>query len=797
MAKDTNKNDNIYKKWKNKHKFSTTKDNKKQFNTVKKVRDDYEAAKMARSSSCYWTTGSDGDGGSWNDRWDLQEKLWLMWYKPSDADDYRSNVKLPETTGRIESTMHKLKNFTPVFNALPSDDEDVDKAKVASIIMNYVLNAAEVKGDVMTWAKNALIHGSGISRWVYMKKEGDYSFPLTDPKKMTDKQKKEVKEGKVIYGKKEHKTKYEGFALMPIPIQEFYVDPDAVTLHGKVKEARYVVWRRIMHIESFKAEFKHNKSCINVDKVKGASSYKSTTDSYEFFKPPQDIAGGDMVEVLEYENLIDDEYIIVANDLQIRNTPLPYFHKEFTFHKTDTISHPNQFYGIGIPDFLENIQAAAEVTFNMMIDKMWRSLNKKYLIESSVYGEFTEGYTRTDSQFIPVSSNDGSSLSSKVQPLSDDQFGFESFNLLGLFGNYATMATQIDPAQMNLQQADRTATATAASRELIEAMLNAIIYNMGLALTAMGKQTWSMIKQKWALPKIKKIVKDGKSVEKKVPRKIRLDGLKVIYDDGKYNVEKDTGDYSFLEINESLLNSAEEYDIVIAPDSLKVFSRAQEVQKMQEAYAQMMPNAVDTSNPEKVAQHPLPLYDGGKLAKKFVKTLELSDELLLDKSEDTEEEIALAKQHVELIMQGKEVAGVPGKSEAHRLVEARVLTAINAQVKNLRQEVENANVVQIDQMTGQQVTMNNPQLEQSLEKMESIQKALVDHLSTENMPRYKETSIAIGQSDAMSQPKTQGVPMPNGGAGFSGAGASQGLQIPSQSGNAPMPNISNLTGTPV
>ncbi|NJL10608.1 MAG: hypothetical protein HC908_11810, partial [Calothrix sp. SM1_7_51] len=144
MPTDTKTVDN-YSNWKRFHAIKT-KDSvaKGEFEGIEMVRKDYEAARLGRRNSCWWTTktsGSgdltDGTGGDWVDHWDKQKKAWLMWYQPSENDDFLSNIKSPTTTGRIESTFHKFRKLNIRWEAIPNSESDMGKEEVFNFLFEY------------------------------------------------------------------------------------------------------------------------------------------------------------------------------------------------------------------------------------------------------------------------------------------------------------------------------------------------------------------------------------------------------------------------------------------------------------------------------------------------------------------------------------------------------------------------------------------------------------------------------------------------------------------------------------
>jgi hypothetical protein len=483
---------------------------------------------------------------------------------------------------------------------------------------------------------------------------------------------------------------------------------------------------------------------------------------------------------------LDDEYIVVANDVEIINDPHPSCcrKKQLTFYKTDCIENPFQFYGIGIPDLLTHIQGASEITLNLMLDKMYRAMFGKYLVDTSILGEFSQAYVRPDNFIIPTNTLDGKSLAQKVMPLPSEPVSFDGFRMLEYFKEYATMATNVDPAQMNLQQAGQTATSSVLSRDLVDAMVGAILDNLAVTCKHIGRECWETVRSKWAVPKIKEIVGDDGKIKKiKKNRVIRLNGEKIVNEGGELELKKVNKKYSYFEVSKKELESEEDISIRISPESLEIISRGLEKRKVQEAYSQLMPNAVDPTDPAKVSAHPLPLYDARILAKKFVdKVLDGDDELLLNSAFDEDEDLDSARDHVRSILEGKYVSGTPGVSDTHLNYERVILATIGEQITELLEKIKKTVKLpkpQFDPVTGMQSEPEpqfDPILVSELEKLENVRDNLAKHFATDSLPKYAANDVALTEAAAMkketqppppppSEPPSpvQNVPMPEGG----------------------------------
>lgn len=760
-----------YSAWVTASKLPKNKSTRAKYKASKLVREELSKAKDARRTSCFFSTNagdssnsSNSSGGDWQLKWDKWMKAWLGWYQPSSADDFKSNIKLPETTGRIESLMHKIRRVNFGWLAEPNSPEDENVARIAAPILDYIFYDSKLSQSTATWAKEALIYGSGFARLVYIKDIRELRFPKTSD--ISQDEAKDVEKGKVVFKPKEKVTKFEGFQLIPIPIEEVYVNPGARKMHGHSYAASKFMWERIVDFDEFKAMFSNDPMASDVDKVKPASQYGKEDEP--FFKKPESI-GKDGVLLVDYEDPYNDRYIVIANGIVIKDQPLPYRHKEGTFHKIDCIENPNQFYGIGIPAFLENIQAAAEITLNLMIDKMYRSMNVRYAIDGSIYGEFANMYQRPENALIPISTMDGTPMQSKIMPLQTETVDFDGYRILDKLQQYASMATQVDLSQMNLQNPDRTATATSLSRELVDIMVASILDNMANTFVDVGRQMWTIVQEKWSVPKIVEVIgEDGQEkIKKEVYKNIKLKGMEVeMAEDGTVSLNKTDQKYSFFEVSEGLLKTENNLDIRIAPDTIEVMSKTLRRQKTMELYAQMMPNAVDPTDKEKLKMHPLPLYDARVLAKRLVNDgLGGDDDVLLSADFDNTTEVAEAQQNVAAIFQGEIVNGVPGRSDAYIEYITYVLRNLNQEQENLAKEMSELEEVippTIDPMTGQEFPGQLPQgIIDLFENRREIQVNLASHLEQSRLPAYaSDIDALMGAQPPQPEPQQANIPMP-------------------------------------
>lgn len=773
-----------YEKWSENHKIRKKED----FECMREVRNKYEESRNYLMTSCFWdsysedSSGAVFSGGSWYDKRNRQEKMALMWYREPDSEDFMSNIKSPMTRGRINTFVNWMKKINLEFGSRPNNKDDRNAALMADKTTNYWMQNSDAKKVLGDAWEDLATHGNAFLRLSYVKEYKKFRFPKT--KDLSKEELEKVKDGemKLVYGKPEKVLRTDDIVLEHVPINEVYPDPQARNLHGDTYRAGWMIRKRYVTVDYVKAVYGDHPNVKNIDKVKGSAAYRDYTEY--FFEPPKNYWGDDIVELLEYENQDDDRYVVVANDIAIIDTPLPYNHKELSYHKLDFIRVPGQFFSIGIADLLENIQGSYEVALNMVADYVYRTYNYKLLVESDNFGEIKQSLERTGDMFIPIDASDGRPLNAKVMPMQPAPIGFDIFSFLDLLEKNATLATNIDPAQMAMLAGSKTATSDILNKELLMTMIGGIVdNNTNGDLRAIGRQLWKLQQQHYTKPRVKRIIGEDKEIEKR--RTLRFDGIeiKLNEDTGLLEEKEIEGDYSFFELKDEYLNTKDEVDIFIKPESQEVSSQALEEKRIAEEFAQLMPFAVDPNNPMQIQQHMMPMVDANKLFQEYFDVKRLPSNLLMNKKKDNSVAVKQAEEHVMAILKDERVQATPGQSSAHLEYEYEVLNALIYQLEELDNEIEEdmrkqaeaiakeyAQVPQYDPYTGQPIEL--PQPEPPAEKLEKAQKLagaiekLEEHISIESMPAtMRNTRIAIMRGASEEPAPEQGgqapqAPMP-------------------------------------
>jgi len=674
-----------YDAWKKEHSMSSSKGVKEKYEDMCEVRDAYRKWYDWFDTSCEAEKGKDGSGGSWFTHREKQEKTWAMWFKPFDADNFKSNVKSPMTTGRIEAAMHLIKQMGISWKVLPTEEDDVEKAQIIQLVLNWLFSQSKYKYRLATWYKEALMFGTAYMRAYYLKTEREIQLAKKDPEKMSKEEKDMLKETmgrKTIFGEPEKILENDDLVIEPISYKEFYHDPDARFLHGSMYRAGFAGTRRLMSIEQFRMIYGNDPNCFDTDKVKAIGSY-TNNEIETVFELPKDTEG-DYVEVIEYENINEDKYKIVANDILIRKTPLPYNHKQCSFVKIGAIEHPHQFYWRGLTDQLMAIQSEEEILKNMQYDKLHQTLKDRFIVNKRDYNKFVEAYNKTRGMMMPASV-EGRALDQVVQFIPNQPIDFSAFRVIEGIKQDATIASQFDPSQLAVASQAQTATQSMINKQVVDRFIYSTMESFSEGLVTLGEILLADIRQFWSIPKVKKITgKDKKEKIEKVFRKIRLEQHMVDIGKDGVKVFETTDPYTFFEVKDKYLDLKGDVDIILDTASMKIPNPALDAQQAKEAFAQLMIFAVNPDDPKSVRANPLPLFDARKIAEWYVKANDVPERILLKDNLKPEANIMEAFIQNVTLNKGESVPAQPGEPVEHVAVHQQQMEYWNSQLSNLQ-----------------------------------------------------------------------------------------------------------------
>lgn len=312
------------------------------------------------------------------------EEYYKMYRSYKDPDQFRegrSNLFIPyvfhivETeTPRIVNTLVNTRPFVQTQPLGYPADERAARAKKMDLLLDYqfqvrirfVTRLADV-------AKTALMYGTAITRqgWRYEKRD----VPIRRPVRLAGLDtgtRERAYESKVIY---------DDPFVRNVPLWDFLFDPSSVT----IEEARYCAEREWMdYADVLQLERSLGVKFKNLTELKDSSRGNAGMDAENPHLSSVGLSGGTQsnrkaIEMVHYWT--GEWYIIVANDkFVLLSDESPYDHGKIPYSKWIDTPVPNEFYGIGEIESVEDLQEELNVTRNQRIDNVSLIINKMFTI---------------------------------------------------------------------------------------------------------------------------------------------------------------------------------------------------------------------------------------------------------------------------------------------------------------------------------------------------------------------------------------------------------------------------------
>ena len=752
---------------------------KSEYVLVKYVRKRLKDMDFGRRTSCFWASppseGGNSDfiaggqevtgvGSDWAQRWNLDAKLWLQWHQY--LDDGRSNLKSPMSLAAVEAFMAEFyKSPGGVVLSETTDDDKITVQKLKDYI-NY-LESKEFDRVKKESARGCATYGTDIIYSGYVIDESEKECLLTDAEidqeTSTEDEDKRTKIKKTLTEDKKPLTKkvkivhYNDCAIRSVNIFNFYIDENAECIEGLQKRAMDCIERETPSLEQFRAMFKNSKDPFiikeNIDKVKSAyaaySGYSGMSGQRPFFEIPKDIAtSSTRIELLNYYNRNTDKYIIIANDVVIRDGPLPYNHGKLPYSISRFMKFKNQFYGIGIPVLLESLQGEDETLRNLAITTLKKLINPAVFINSLVFGQVDSQWDRVEAGMkIEVDGDPNTSIAWDRGP-ANIHFG-EIMNMRKDLHDDAILAVGINSMAESMPQANQAVRNNLLSQASTQLMISKAMeeWNMGYVdainmIIPVAQQmlplSYEIIKGDSENPELD----DEKLPTTKKYKTIRVTGHKYNDNITGTEIEKIEGS-SDVELNPKAIKTKGPVTVMIDTDRLTPMSQSFRVQNVQNAIQFLAPIL---SNPNMMQAPGMT-----ELIHDYVDWNGLSKHIYDDiQQADTTEDITLAKEQEMKLAKGLIVPGVPGESDVHK----------NIHMQEMIVDVSNMS----DPTTPPEVKMH----------LQMVIANRAEHLQIDETS--KETGVQTALQ--MAQPPQQPMMPPQGGMG----GQQPGMPMPQQMG---------------
>jgi hypothetical protein len=585
-----------------------------------------EAARK-KAYNRYYNMRSGRTGGDLNfeDEWDDGDKAYEAFVEPLDEDDWRSNLHIPIEFSLTQTMLREMIQVPSMFYTKPQNEASYSQ----STLMNQVIKYALQKGKYQV-VKNLLDH----SRIVRGTAVGKVTYRLERRKIQELKKFDNEHPDQEEYTKKEIDDFNDAYVKF-IDNWFFFVDEMA----RNIDDARDCVEREVLNIKEFHRLY---------DKYENAKYVVPGGDitMHQYYQPPQDVTARD-VEILHYWSKSPDKYIIVANDVTIRNNPNPYSHKQLPFFMLYGYRDPNNIYGKGLPKVIKHLVAEMNTLRNMRIDFQHMSANKMFLISDQLDVEEEDLVTRPHGM-IPVSTTN-MPLQNYIMPIEYGDVKLSNDRDIGYIAEDIRRTVGVDD-QIAGQKSGATATEASIMKEVTMKAIQQMVVNAEIdGLIRAGELFVATIQQYYPLVKVKDITKNSSSYHQ-----IPMKGLALKENQaGQPQLEVAKG-YNFFEAKPEYIRG--QFDVAIESSPMPYVSKAMQQAKITEMIQTLaQANLSDQLDPKKAVEQYLRIHD------------EQPDDWMKETLE-TQDEQKLAMEENAQMIQGIPLPPTPNVTPDHTMI---------------------------------------------------------------------------------------------------------------------------------
>lgn len=611
-------------------------------------------------------------------QWDLGEKMYRLWAPERDARDWRADIRLPDGFSAVQSHLQETitNRHRPVIKGVESQDAPLEQ--FASTVFNYAMDTTEFDVEAHKARTAAAIRGTAFTREEYRYETREVKMP------------KSFKDGELTYEKKTI-VDFDDVYTRYLENRSVYFDPGA-------EDAKYGmdwIYREVIPYEVYCDLYKDKPGFKDTDKVVSAGNLPKNVG---FFKYAEDIDAQD-VEILHYENKLTDTYGVLANNVLIRNTPLPNMHKELSVDVWTFYPIPGQIYGMGIPYIIHTLVEERRSVRNMTLDRQKMQISKMFIV-NDLFDISEDDLTPRPHGLIRMNTN-GLPLNQAIQPLEYGDVPGSALRIDEMLKEDERRAHGMDDRPA-LQQGG-TATEAAIVKESAQQRINLIntLSNWN-TLVRLGKKKWSNIQFYYKSKRMEKVVESGRLKDKEEYRNIKTDGFEfeIVGDVNKgESLELSTVQipgYSSFRMNPQFAQFMDRnYDIVMNAEADPVISKAIQRAQISEMFGVLAGNPLFAR-----------FLDLEKSIKRFVTVNgENASDWMVGEGMSVDQQRMLAEQENEVFMNMEEsgkifaLPGTPGATEAHNEVhldfmQTAAFEKLSAPVQKLfqehvQQEIEN------------------------------------------------------------------------------------------------------------
>jgi hypothetical protein len=407
-------------------------------------------------------------------------RTWNNMYRniaPRKPYSWMSNKFIPMTQSKCETSVSNLMSLlfagNPPFQVRPRQVEDEEQAKIMQMLLAYQLDQSKFKPEYENFLRSIVIYGTGIGKIIWDWKvceetvwEEQYK-PLISMFGMNMGQmpmgQAPVVKDKVTYG---------GPTFVNKNIGDIFPDPQATDIQDSWVVDR--LWRTLGDLRYIHEKYPD----VYNDKV----LLLTDADNSEIRPFKTDILGdmqrGDTatitrapgtanIELNEWHGLYDLNkdgkpercvFTVANGKYLIRKQSRPYWHGKNPFVKSVYIPVINEFYGIGIPEILEDIQNNLNEIFNQRNDNISFCLNKPIMYKNGAS-------IKTKNLVLKPGGLYGSDedIPSSIVPMNFDMYTRDAFQQTGELERWGQEVTAVTKVTMGMADKGSNDTATGMS----------------------------------------------------------------------------------------------------------------------------------------------------------------------------------------------------------------------------------------------------------------------------------------------------------------------------------------------
>ncbi len=577
--------------------------------------------------------------------WDRGDKFYRLWRPKRDADDWRADIRLPDAFASIQTHLQETIGMKIRPGLKPHEGSDTALAFWANSIMSYNLDRTSFDLETIRAFLCSATKGTAFT----------VEMQLFETRKVKDPD--SVENGIIKYIEREIIDKDDTFT-MHWPNERTFVDEAA----DVIEKAEDCILEERLRWDTFKMKYGDSDRYKNIDKVIPNGSLSDRTQFFD--RSDDDPMDGDYVQCLHYYNKYTDTYAILANTVIITDCyddPIPFKHKELPISVWNYYPVEGRLYGMGIPKIIAPTQEEREAIRNLSVDRQKMHLHKMFIVSDLFDIDEDEATTRPHG-FIHVNSG-GMPLDNVIKPIEYGDVPGSSIRMDDQLRDDEKRVTGIDDRSQGVNMGG-TATEAAILTEQSQKRINLI--NTMTAMSTMdriGKLKWSNIQFFYPAPRIENITEGNEDKEKKVYRKINVDGMKftIVKNEGtgknELSMNEITGTASFkLDAAHARFFDGD-FDISVAWDIKALTPQAIRSAKTMETFMNF------TSNPMTMQQMNL----RGAMKDVLMEADFDPKTWLTEKGMDDEDQMMKAQFENQIMMYGQPLDPTSGASEQHTM----------------------------------------------------------------------------------------------------------------------------------